>query len=249
VTLNIVTLQTRFPIAFACDTTLNEQLQDGGTVMKKIFSGYLCLFVLCSANLFAQDGSSYAPRVVHTAEKSTIHTPAAEEPSLVKIYSNLGPPATAYNGAFGFLLAGPNAAYGQEFLGYAFIPKADSTVTVIQAALQYLSGDNQINLSLYTDAGGLPGTIIAGPNTVKNLPDAGTCCALATWRLRKGTSIFAGVQYWVVVDTPATGTGSNTAALWDIPFPTIPEAVDQGGEWFPSDGNGRYGVAVLGTVP
>jgi hypothetical protein len=135
----------------------------------------------------------------------------------------------------------------------AFTPKADSTVTVIRAALlfsdQGTGAPNQINVSLYSDAGGVPGEIIAGPHTVKNLADAGTCCALATWRFDKGVSVFAGAQYWVVADTPATGTGSDSVALWDAVFPSIPEALNDGTAWFPFNGDTRFGLAVLGTVP
>jgi hypothetical protein len=217
--------------------------------MKTISRGLLCLFLLCGANLFAQDRSRM-PRAVHTAEKSQIHIPATGEPTLAKIYSNLGPPNHAYNDTDGWLVAGPASQDGQEFLGLAFTPKADSTVTAIRAALLYLgTGANQINLSLHIDEGGVPGSIIAGPHTVKNLSDAGTCCKLATWHLSAGVPVAAKTQYWVVADTPATGTGSDTAAVWDGVFPIYPEAFNSGIEWHPSSGDNRFGLAVLGTVP
>lgn len=212
----------------------------------------MCLFVLCGANLFAQEGGR-VPRTVYTPEKSQIHEPAEVESTLTKIFSNLGPPANAYNGAGpGFLVAGPGSGLGQEFLGLAFTPKTDSTVTEIQAALLFLDegngAPNQIDVSLYDDVDGVPGNIIAGPHTVKNLAEAGTCCTLATWHLSKGASLRAGVQYWVVADAPASGAGSNSAAVWDIIFPAAPEASNQG-TWFPLDGNSRFGGAVFGTVP
>lgn len=219
--------------------------------MKKVFGGPLCLLVLCSANLFAQDNSRM-PRAVHTSEKSQIHIPAAAETPLTRIFSNLGPAANAYNDTDDFLVAGSASGLGQEFLGVAFTPKADSTVTVIRAALQFLDegngAPNQINVSLYNDAGGVPGEIIRGPHTITNLPEAGTCCTLATWHLSKGVSVFAGVQYWVVADAPATGTGSDSAAVWDAVFPSFPEAFNNG-TWVHSDGDMRFGLGVLGTVP
>ncbi len=220
--------------------------------MKKIFSGSLCLFVLCGANLLAQE-SGRTPKAVHTAEKSTIHTPAEAEPALVRIYSNLGPANSAYNATFGFLVAGPASGLGQEFIAMSFTPKSDSTVAVIRAALLFLdqgNGEpNQINVNLYDDDGGVPGTIIAGPHTIRNLAEAGTCCALATWRLDKEVSLLAGAQYWVVADAPATGTGSNSAAVWDVVFPSVPEAFNEGSGWSQSNGDTRFGLAVLGTVP
>src|ERR1039458_6317596 len=154
--------------------------------MKKVSGGLLCLFVMCSTSLFAQD-SRHVPRAVHTVEKSPTHMRAVPHPTPTRFSSTRGPPANAYNDAFGFLVAGPGSEFGQEFIGLAFTPKADSTVTVIQAALLFLDqgngAPNQINVSLYSDAVGVPGSIISGPHTVKNLADAGTCCALATWHL------------------------------------------------------------------
>jgi hypothetical protein len=220
--------------------------------MMRIFSGSLCLFALCGANLLAQE-SGRTPKVVHTAEKSPIHTPAEAEPALVRIFSNLGPATSAYNDTIGFLVAGPASGLGQEFIAMSFTPKSDSTVTVIRAALLFLDqgngAPNQINVNLYDDAGGVPGEIIAGPHTIKHLAEAGTCCALATWALEKKISVVAGAQYWVVADTPATGTGSDSAALWDAVFPSFPEAFNEGTGWSQSNGDTRFGLAVLGTVP
>jgi hypothetical protein len=220
--------------------------------MKRIFSGSLCLFVLCGANVLAQE-SSHTPKVVHTAEKSPIHTPAEAEAPLVRIFSNLGPATSAYNATIGFLVAGPASQFGQVFSAISFTPKSDSTVTEIRAALLFLDqGDgapNQINVNLYDDAGGVPGEIIRGPHTIKNLAEAGTCCVLATWALEKEISVLAGTQYWVVADTPATGTGSNSTAVWDSVFPSVPEAFNEGTGWSQSNGDTRFGLAVLGTVP
>jgi|HubBroStandDraft_5_1064220.scaffolds.fasta_scaffold118342_2 hypothetical protein len=220
--------------------------------MKKIFSASLCFLVLCGVNLLAQE-SSRTPKVVRTVEKSQIHTPAEAEPALVTIYSNLGPATSAYNATFGFLVAGSASGLGQEFIAMSFTPQSDSKVTVIRAALLFLDqgngAPNQIDVSLYADAGGVPGTIIAGPHTIKNLGEAGTCCALATWRLDKEVPLLAGAQYWVVADAPTTGTGSNSAAVWDAVFPSVPEAFNEGSGWSQSNGDERFGLAVLGTAP
>src|SRR5580658_9130973 len=206
---------------------------------ESVFGGLLCLLVSFSASLLAQD-SSRAPKGVHTSEKSQIRLPARVEATLTKIYSNLGPPKNAYNGADGYLVGGPNSEFGQQFAGLPFTPATNSTVTVIHVPLTYYgSGANQVNLSLYTDVGGVPGMIIAGPHTFKNLPAFGTCCTLVTWHLRTGVSVTAATQYRLVADTPATGTGSDTAAIWDDQLPVYLEAFNQGdGEgWLPYNGD------------
>ena len=139
--------------------------------MRKVFRGLLCLFALCATNLIGQE-SVHAPKIVHTPEKSQVHVPATIDSGLVKIFSNLGSPRRAYNDTFGFLVAGPASGTGQEFAALAFTPKSDSTITTIEAPLAYIFQGNgsprQIDLSVYTDEGGTPGTLIAGPHTVKN---------------------------------------------------------------------------------
>ena len=79
-------------------------------------------------------------------------------------------------------------------------------VTVIRAAISYAGfGANQVNPSLYSDAAGVPGAIPAGPHTLKNLPNDGDCCELATWSLSTSMAVSAGTQYWIVADTPTSG--------------------------------------------
>jgi hypothetical protein len=220
--------------------------------MTKMFPGFLYLFVLCTTNLFGQE-SVRTPKVLHTPEKSQVHVPATIDSRLVKIFSNLGAPTRAYNDTFGFLVAGPASGTGQEFAALAFTPKSDSTITTIEAALAYIFQGNgsprQIDLSVYTDQGGTPGTLIAGPHTLRGLPDPGTCCKVATWHMKPGLSVSGGLQYWIVADAPAVGKGSDSAALWEITFPTYPQAFNDGTSWFSVNGNSRLAGAVLGTVP
>jgi hypothetical protein len=219
--------------------------------MNKVLGMVLCFLGFSCVNTFAQN-SNPTPKPVHTKEKAQAATPVVLDATLTTIFSNLGSGTRAYNDTDGFLVAGTPSGLGQEFIGLAFTPKADATVTEIHAALQFLDegtgAPNQVDLSLYTDSNGVPGTLIDGPHTIKNLPLAGTCCALATWHLSKGVSVFAKTQYWVVADTPTTGTGSDSAALWYVIFPTFPEALNSG-TWFPFNGNSRFAAAVLGTEP
>jgi hypothetical protein len=219
--------------------------------MRKASGMFLCLLGLCNVNLFSQD-SSHMPKAVHTSQQSEIHLAAEADSSLATIYSNLGPRKSAYNGGGGFVVSGPASEFGQNFDALPFTPAANSTVTEIRIPLTYFgSGANQVNLSLYTDVGGTPGTIIAGPHTFKNLPAFGTCCTLANWHLKSGVSVTAATQYWVVADTPATGIGSDTEVIWDDQAPIYPEAFNEGdGEgWLPFNGDQFLAGAVLGVVP
>jgi hypothetical protein len=119
----------------------------------------------------------------------------------------------------------------------------------VRVALQYGgSGANQINLNLYEDSGGVPGTLLAGPVTVADLPDYGTCCTLAIANF-SSVAVSGGAQYWVVADTPLTGTGSDSFALWDFVITTIPVAATNGSVWELIDGDLRPAGEVLGTIP
>ncbi len=219
--------------------------------MKKILVS-ACLALLGSVTLFAQIGA--APQVVHTREKSAIHVPPQENAvALKRIYSNLGTKTDLYNDQNGWAILGPTSSLPgaglPEFIAMPFTPKLDAKVSQVGVAVQYMSGDDQVNLSIYADSGsGYPGTLLAGPVTVSNLPGS-SCCTLTVANFPP-VAVSAGTQYWVVADTPATGTGSDFEGKWAW-------VVKDMGEW--AEGTPTYGWyslpvdglpagEVLGTV-
>jgi len=209
----------------------------------------VCILALCKLMLFAQDGNG--SRMVHTTEKSAAHIPAQEFPAtLTRIYSNLGTKTDLYNCCSGWSINGPDGPYSLQFFALPFTPKSDSHVLMVGAALQYVSGANQVNLSIYADSAGAPGELLAGPVVVVNVPPAGTCCSLAVASF-PSVAVSGGAQYWVVADTPQTGTGSDFEGGWDIVAkPTYPLASDTGGGWIGwTDLTTVPAGAVLGTVP
>jgi len=52
-----------------------------------------------------------------------------------------------------------------------------------------------VNFSLYSDANGVLGTLLAGPITVTNLPRTFTCCALAVANFAAAVPVIAGIRY------------------------------------------------------
>jgi hypothetical protein len=110
-------------------------------------------------------------------------------------------------------------------------------------------GANQINLSIYNDAAGAPGTLLAGPVTVANLPDAGTCCALTVASFTP-VATAAGTRYWVVANTPATGTGSDFVGQWDVVTKVILFGGSNGVDgWSGINTDLLPAGEVLGTIP
>lgn len=102
----------------------------------------------------------------------------------------------------------------------------------MRAAAEYSCGANQVNLSLYSDHSGAPGTLLAGPVTATNLPIYFSCCKLAVANFSTGVSVTAGTQYWVVADTPSSGTGSDFNGVWEWVGPSKSTVgVSNGGGW------------------
>ncbi len=210
---------------------------------------FTCLLLFCNLTLFAQTEQS--PRIMHVKEKSAIHVPPQEAPAgLTKIYSNLGSSKTdLYNDLSGWVVWGPHSSSGGPFfVGIPFTPKSNSHVSQVQVAVQYVGGANQVNLSIYGDTNGAPGTLLAGPVTITNLPNAGTCCHLAVANFSP-LAVTAGTRYWVVADTPLTGTGSDFSGMWNIVVKTIPMGTDGGSGWQPTNADVLAAGEVLGTIP
>ena len=193
------------------------------------------------------------PKTIQYEGSLRFDAPSQDEPAaLTKIFSNLGPAKSAYE-PDSWILTGPNSAFGSsEFIAMAFKPKASAHVSQVRAAVQYNgSGANQVNLSLYSDVNGAPGVLLAGPVTVKGMPSFYTCCKLAIANFAS-VAITAGPQYWVVADTPLTGTGSDFDGVWAfVPYSkSLVGADDNSGGWF----SFRAAIqepagAVYGTIP
>lgn len=127
-----------------------------------------------------------------------------------------------------------------------FTPSVNATVTRIGVAISYISGDNEVAVSLNADSGGLPGASL-GSFTLSNLPGLGECCTTEVENIT-GVPVTAGTPYWIVVQT--TTPSDTTWAAWnenDTNQTTQPFAYlnsQQGSGWFPTEGIvGGFGVA------
>ena len=218
----------------------------------KKFLPFLYLLALCSSTLFAQTRQGL--RAVHTTEKSAIHVPPQEaQAGLRALYTNLGSKTYLYLDSDGWSLTGFNSYGGSSSayeIGLPFTPKANSHVAQVRVAVQYYgSGANQINLSIYGDSGGAPGTVLAGPVTVTNLPAYGTCCTLTIANFTP-LAVTAGTRYWVVANAPATGTGSDFVGVWDWVSKIILFGGSNGVDgWVGENTDGLPAGEVMGTIP
>ncbi|MFZ0320921.1 MAG: choice-of-anchor R domain-containing protein [Candidatus Sulfotelmatobacter sp.] len=218
--------------------------------MKK-FLPLLCLLAVCNLKLPAQ--SSRAPKLVHVTRMPSAQVPADDPPAgLVGLFNNLGSGTDLFNDAYGWEITGPNwGGVGPgQFFALPFTPKSNSHVSQVRVAIEWgENGANQINLSIYADSNGSPGSLLAGPVTVTNLPYYFTCCKLTTANFTP-LALSAGTQYWIVANTPASGTGSDFYGLWDVVPQVVPEAdTSDGSTWIPRNANTQAAAQVLGTIP
>jgi len=222
--------------------------------MKRNLS-FVGLVALCNLALFGQ--VEQRPRILHTAEKSVSHVlPQAPPPNLEVIHSNLGPKAHLYNDQDSLGVIGPACPLGgpSSFVAMPFTPKSDSHVQAVRVPVQYIGhGATQVNLSIYADEGGKPGSLLAGPTTVMNVPPWSlSCCTLVT-AMFDPLAVTGRVRYWVVADTPLSGTGSDFCGIWFfVAHRPVPMAfnLNQGAGWsiVPTIVSELAGE-VLGTIP
>jgi hypothetical protein len=216
-----------------------------GKKIKRAVFGLLAV-VVCCGSLLAQS----KPVKGYAKRHGTI-TPA-EKPSTtgkVTIFSNLfSVPGSVYNPA-GFYVSGPDnsTTYPEQWVAIPFTPTADSHVEEMQLAVGIISGTNLMDVTLAVDGGGVPGTALA-TKTIADIPEAGTCCTLATVRFKApGIAVNAGTQYWIVATSnefEPTFTG-----LWqfsNLDWYSYSQSQSGWASEFTSD---WPAAAVSGTVP
>jgi len=171
---------------------------------------------------------------------------------LKKIFSDLGSKTASYDNSNGWLILGPNSAFGQEqWVGYPFTPAKASTATQIKAALGYFeSGTNGVNVSIYKDASGVPGKAIVN-KSISNLPNyTDPCCdALKTLKI-KATKLARHKQYWVVVGTNKNQLDAEGVWFFATGDPTANQAYSfDGGTTWSTESVQESAFGVFGTIP
>lgn len=177
----------------------------------------------------------------------------AEEPGLVKIFDNLPSakkyPYGTYFCCMGTVVAGPDYGFvAQQWWAEAFTPSANATVTKIEVAITYMAGGtNGVNIGLYSDANGVPGTALISKD-VTNLPPFGGCCTTMVLKDKDGIAVTAGTQYWVVLSTDSNN--DELLGSWDYnstdQVTKINQAINTGSGWTAGSYYPGPGLAVLG---
>jgi hypothetical protein len=131
------------------------------------------------------------------------------------VYSDLGSGTTVYDPINPWCVTGASSPscgpLTLRMVASSFTPSANYNLTQVDMALQFVSGTNQVDVSLATDGGGVPsGTTLASWSFSNLPPYNGSCCALQTETFSSGPVLTAGITYWLV----ASPGGTDTAAGW-----------------------------------
>jgi hypothetical protein len=205
---------------------LLQHLTEWSTALKGEFvrTTRTAFWIVCGTFLFSAFAAGQAGRenvitinggrtTVYMKPPSPVVTQAQPAPAgLATIYSNLGTGDNVYNAIAGTGVLGrdvPNQPR-PEWVANGFTPTADHTVTEIHVGVTYVSGDNEMVLSLNENNGGIPGKVLHTWHFA-NLPTFGACCTLQVAKLRAGIPIKKDTLYWVLVRTSHQGTDT-----WDV---------------------------------
>lgn len=114
------------------------------------------------------------------------------------IFSNLGPGDT-YDDRAAWTVGGPfSAADDAVAIGQSFAPAADVTFDAVEVALTWITGTNAATISLMSDLGGHPGTVLESFQFA-DLPQIGTTnTELALGDSSHHPVLHGGSQYWIV---------------------------------------------------
>ena len=107
-------------------------------------------------------------------------------------------------------IQGPDAQQGGPgaiWRAIPITPRANLTLTEIEAPFFTLFGTPSIAVWLAADSGGVPGDTIAGPIDANNLPSFFGCCTLTTVTF-PNVPLTKGTHYWIVVGTDANSINS-----------------------------------------
>ena len=183
----------------------------------KILSALCCVSVAAFASAAMSDNVLKVAPAVHWTGKVTANEAKNSPDAPVVIFTNLGTdPLNLYNALEGgYYVAGPTngTIADSQWMAVPFKTKAAAVhATRLQAAIGWISGTKQVRLNIYTDAGGVVGTLVGGGQTA-NIPDLGVCCALATVNIpAPGIALLANTNYWLVAQS--TNGAQDLLSAW-----------------------------------
>ena len=107
-------------------------------------------------------------------------------------------------------------------LAVAFTAPTTTRVAEVDIGAGYISGtENLVQVHLYQDDGGVPGSEIWSHSVA--LPVDGTCCAVAALKVPPRVKLTAGLQYWV-----GLGVAKGAADTFGAWYGNVADQIDSG---------------------
>lgn len=184
--------------------------------MKRTLTICLALLVVASITAVAADQryttTDDGRRIIANSASEVVVPAIRNDATLKTLFNNLSDyKYGTYFCCYAEVISGPNGMAGEPvWYGVPFTPNANVKLTKVEAGVGYSMGTNSVAIWLAADASGLPGSTLAGPVDVNNLPGFGTCCTLAVAKF-KSVPLTKGTQYWIVL-----GTDSNSMDTTDV---------------------------------
>jgi len=124
------------------------------------------------------------------------------------IFDSIG--TGGYNCCSGWTISGPSSLIGEQiWTADQITPTVSGKVTKIVVGVGYVAGSNSAELAIYSDASGVPGTMLWSGD-VSNLAAFGSTSTTTVKAKVKGVKIKANKPFWVAVQTD-----SNSSDTWD----------------------------------
>jgi hypothetical protein len=141
------------------------------------------------------------------------------------LFSNLGTNPLAVWQANGWLILGATnkVTNAFQYIALPFTPVLNGTARKVEIPVQFYDlGDGATNgfeISIQSDAAGLPGGALAGGGPKQEFAKTTfpACCSAGQTVIASfpGAALVVGTQYWVVVDTiPASDTATEDVWCW-----------------------------------
>jgi hypothetical protein len=236
-----------------------SQRQNGGNAMAKKKAAVLviaCITVLVLAGMTAVAVGSKEGFMTINGNRMTVamRGPSGfaagvvdpDDAQLKKIFTNLGSGSSVYNCCTGWTISAVGSVIGQQnWIGEAFTPKSNSTITKVKVAVGYVTGTNGVTFGISKDNGGVPGGLLKSWSKT-GLPTFGTCCTLLTGKIAAGIPVSGGTQYWLVVKT--SGKTPDTWDAFNLSNSGTGTLANNTGSGWNNLGNNQQGAfAVLGN--
>jgi len=177
----------------------------------------------------------------------------APRPSVasILIYSDMGSPGNySYQSSDGYLVSGPTASVPPSPIAVSdaspFTASGNFSVGEIDVGLSNVAGTETADLSVWTDAGGTPGTQIGSTYQLTGLPVNGSCCAVASVTGITGINLISGDTYFVVI----TAGASDTYDAWNFAN-TAMGSFDQqtdNGPWYEDVGDPENSLGAFAVL-